>query len=149
MANKKEENKEEKKGGFFSKKEEEEKKVNTQPSAEIYAQVNEAIRRIRIIEGTSSQLRKKIQLNDQNRLNSTKEINTEILTINEDVKEIKKSLIEINEKIAQIGKELQLFAKKNDVKVIQKYMKFWEPLKFVTHDEIETIVKEIMQQSKK
>lgn len=123
--------------------------VETEPAPEIYNQINEAMRRIRSLEETNSNVRRKIQLNDQNRLHSTKEINTEIITINEDIKELKKEIIKLNEKITQIGKELQLFAKKNEVKVIQKYMKYWEPLKFVTHDEIGTIVKEIIQQYKK
>jgi len=138
--------KKEEKKGILDKKE---TPVETQPAPEIYNQINEAMRRIRSLEENNNNLRRKIQLNDQNRLHSTKEINTEIITINEDIKDIKKEIIKVNEKIAQIGKELQLFAKKNDVKVIQKYMKFWEPLKFVTHNEIETIVKEIIQQSKK
>ena len=52
-------------------------------------------------------------------------------------------------KLLRLEKSCNCLQKKNDVKVIQKYMKFWEPLKFVTHNEIETLVKEIIQQSKK
>ena len=51
---------------------------------------------------------------------------------------------DINGKIGQIAKEMQIFAKKDEVKTLQKYVTMWEPIKFVTENQVEEIVKEII-----
>ena len=109
-------------------------------------QINDVSRRLRIAEENYSNLRKKTQLTDQNMLKSNKRIDTEIKAINEDTKEIRKEIGDINSKIGQIAKELQIFAKKDDVKTLQKYVNLWEPIKFVTHDQVENIVRDIIEE---
>ena len=108
----------------------------------LYAQINDLGRRLRTTEGSYSNLRKKTQLTDQNMLSAHKRIGREIKAINEDIKEVKRSMEDINGKIGQIAKELQIFAKKDDVKTLQKYVTMWEPIKFVTEDQVEEIIKE-------
>ena len=44
-------------------------------------------------------------------------------------------------------KHMQIFAKKDEVKTLQKYVTMWEPIKFVTENQVEEIIKE--QLSKK
>ncbi|MBC8444403.1 hypothetical protein H8D83_02340 [Candidatus Woesearchaeota archaeon] len=109
-------------------------------------QINDVSRRLRIAEENYSNLRKKTQLTDQNMLKSNKRIDTEIKAINEDTKEIRREIEDINSKIGQIAKELQIFAKKDEVKTLQKYVNLWEPIKFVTHDQVENIVRDIIEE---
>jgi uncharacterized protein (DUF342 family) len=113
---------------------------------EIYHQINQLSRRLRVAEENYSGLRRKSQLTDQNMLKSNKELKTEIKTINSDIHDIKIELKEINEKIEQIAKEMPLFAKKNDVKVIQKYVNLWDPVRFVTPNQVKEIVKDMLNQ---
>ena len=54
---------------------------------------------------------------------------------------------DINGKIGQIAKEMQIFAKKNEVKTLQKYVTMWEPIKFVTENQVEEIVKDIISKT--
>ncbi len=109
-------------------------------------QINDVSRRLRIAEENYSNLRKKTQLTDQNMLKSHKRIDVEIKTINEDIKEVRRDINEINGKIGQVAKELQIFAKKDDVKTLQKYVNLWEPIKFTTHDQVEKIVRDIIEE---
>ncbi|MBW2985042.1 hypothetical protein KY313_00090 [Candidatus Woesearchaeota archaeon] len=110
----------------------------------IYAQINDLGRRLRTSEGSYSNLRKKTQLTDQNMLSAHKHINMEIKAINEDIKDIRRDMEDINGKIGQIAKELQIFAKKDEVKTLQKYVTMWEPIKFVTENQVEEIIKDIL-----
>ena len=77
-------------------------------------------------------------------LTSHKRIDKEIKTINEDIKEVRREMEDINGKIGQIAKEMQIFAKKDEVKTLQKYVTMWEPIKFVTENQVEEIIKEII-----
>ena len=72
-----------------------------------------------------------------------KRIDKEIKTINEDIKEIRREMEDINGKIGQIAREMQIFAKKDEVKTLQKYVMMWEPIKFVTEKQVEEIVKDM------
>ena len=122
--------------------------ANPQPAPTIdpnlYAQINDLSRRLRTTEGSYSNLRKKTQLTDQNMLTSHKRIDKEMKAINEDIKEIRREMEDINGKIGQIAKEMQIFAKKDEVKTLQKYVTMWEPIKFVTENQVEEIIKDMM-----
>ncbi len=122
------------------------KSVQQQTDPEIYTQINELSRRLRVAEENYSGMRRKSQLTDQNMLSSNKDIKTEIKAINSDLHDLKIELKEINEKIAQIAREMPLFAKRNDVKVIQKYVQLLDPMRFVTINQVKTIVKETLKE---
>jgi|TARA_Y100000310_G_scaffold344685_1_gene458799 hypothetical protein len=105
-------------------------------------------RRLRILEESFTNLRRAQQLTDQNMLAKNKLFTTEIRTMVSDIKEIKKEIAEIKEKILDLVKELQTSAKKDQVKVLEKYINLWNPVKFVTQNEVEQIVKEMLEKKK-
>ena len=45
-------------------------------------------------------------------------------------------------------KEIQQLARTEDVKVIERYLHLWDPLKFVTRDELEDLVREVLEKKK-
>ena len=47
-----------------------------------------------------------------------------------------------------IVKELQITAKRSEVKVLEKYINFWNPANFVTQNEVESLVKNILKKNK-
>ena len=110
---------------------------------EIYSQINEISRRLRVAEENYSGLRRKTQLTDQNMLNTNKGTDTEIKAINSDIHDLKVELKEIKDKLAQIIKEIKLFAKKEDVKVVQKYIQLWDPMRFVTPGQVKQIIQDM------
>ena len=48
----------------------------------------------------------------------------------------------------ELVKELQTAAKRDEVKVLEKYINLWNPVKFVTQNEVEQIVKEMLEREK-
>ena len=44
--------------------------------------------------------------------------------------------------------ELKNAAKRDEVKVLEKYINIWNPVKFVTQNEVESIVKDMLNRHK-
>jgi len=70
-----------------------------------------------------------------------KRLGDEIRTINEDVKEIKSDLSTIRDITKNTVKELEFFARKENLKVLEKYINLWNPLNFVTKEEVLELIK--------
>lgn len=129
---------EEPKKGLFSH----EKKKDT--SQDVLAEVNMVGRRLRVMEEQYNNLRRKIQVTDQNMLSYNKKNITEIRTVNMEMSELRRTIEDIQNNILLIIKELRLCAKKEEVNVLQKYINMWEPVNFVTRQEVERIVEEAL-----
>ena len=118
------------------------------PQTDISGEVNSLGRRIRVLEERYTNLRTKSSVTEQNMLSRNKSIVTETKTINSDVHDIKVEIAEIKDTLVMLMKELQNLAKKDEVMVLQKYINLWDPTKFVTQNEVEDIVKEIIEKDK-
>jgi hypothetical protein len=62
---------------------------------------------------------------------------------------LKNSVEEVKERIRMLVSELRESAKQTDLDVLKKYMNYWEPIKFVTQEEVESIVRGILEEEKK
>ena len=97
-------------------------------------------RRLRILEESITNIRRALQVTEQNMLGKHKMFTTEIRTLTSDIGEIKIDISEIKEKILGVVEELKEAAKRDEVKVLEKYINYWNPVKFVTQNEVEEIV---------
>ena len=105
-------------------------------------------RRLRLLEESFTNIRRTLQVTEQNMLGKNKVFATDIRTLTSDIGNIKTEIAEIKEKIFDLVKELKETAKRDEVKVLEKYINFWNPVKFVTQNEVEAIVKEMIQKEK-
>lgn len=103
------------------------------------------ISRLRVLEERYTNLQTELRVTEENMINRNKKLTTEIKTLTLDINELRKEVNEIKDKILMIIKELQNCAKKEDVKVLQKYIEMWEPMNFVTHKEVDDIINEKLQ----
>ncbi|MBN2454023.1 hypothetical protein JXB11_00605 [Candidatus Woesearchaeota archaeon] len=127
-------------GGLFGRRE--------APMPQPADQFGEIIRRLRNLEERYSNLERRLQVNEQNMLASDRKMNSDIKVFGSDLLETKNEIEELKEKIRMLIKELRESAKVEDVEVLKKYMSFWEPMRFVTQDEIEGIVRRILEDKK-
>jgi len=114
----------------------------------IYNELNSLSARLRIAEERYTNLRKKSQLVEQNMLTGHKNTNLEVKSINAELNEIKREISDVKNKISLMINEFQTFAKKDELKVVEKYVNLWEPMKYVTQNEVENIVRKIMEEEK-
>jgi predicted transcriptional regulator len=68
-------------------------------------------------------------------------LSKEIKNMNEEIVELKRNLYEIKEVTEKIIKEMNVFAKKESVKVLEKYINLWNPVKFITEEDVRKILR--------
>ena len=105
-------------------------------------------RRLRLLEESITNIRRALQVTEQNMLGKNKLFATDIRTLTSDISDMKTEINEIKERMLDLVKELKETAKRDEVKVLEKYINFWNPVKFVTQNEVEAIVKEILKKEK-
>ncbi len=71
-----------------------------------------------------------------------KKVLSEVRTINTDIKEIKTELFNIKEILRHLVSELERTARKEEVKVLEKYINLWNPMNFVSETEVKKMIQE-------
>ena len=107
--------------------------------------VNTVSRRLRLLEESFTNLRRFFQVTEENMIVKNKHFSAEIKTLVSDVNEIRKEIHELKEKLSLVIRELQTVARKEDVKVLEKYINLWNPVRFVTQNEITQIIDEVLE----
>lgn len=132
------------KGGVFHKS-----PVQALPDASlITGELNDITRRLKVLEERYINLRRKTQVTDQNMLEHNKRITTELKLFGSELTDLKKDIFDIKSTIRKIITELQMAAKKEDVAILQKYINLWQPMNFVTQKEVESIIRDILEEKK-
>lgn len=124
-------------GSFFGKHETE---ISPISLIDISNQINNLSRRLRIMEERYTNLRRNTQLTDQNILRFNKDFQREISIASSDLSEMRRDFIDLRDKVRLIVRELVECAKTDDVKVLERYINMWDPIKFVTKEEVDKIV---------
>ncbi len=96
--------------------------------------------RMRSLEGKYSQFGERLLVVNQNMIEEYKKLMKELHALEEQMREIRLEMDRTQESMKDVVKELSLFAKKGDVKVLEKYINLWDPLKFVTEQDVVRIV---------
>lgn len=110
---------------------------------EVTKQLDEIMRRLKLIEERYSGARKKSQFTEQNMLKDTKEIFEDMSLLNNTVSELKGEISELNEKLSKLTEEVKSSAKKDELNVLSKYLDFWQPLEFLSRAEAERMIRDM------
>ena len=121
------------------------KKQQSQEMDQVLLRVNDAITRLRILEERFLNLREKSQLTEENMLKSDKKMFGEFKSINEDLALVKREVNDVKEKISLVIAEMRNYASKQDFRVLQKYIELWQPIQFVTREEVAKIVDDALE----
>ena len=125
------------------------KKAPAQPDFKAFTEdIGNLGRRLRLLEESITTIRRALQVTEQNMLGKNKLFATDIRALTSDISDMKTEINELKERMLDLVKELKETAKRDDVKVLEKYINFWNPVKFVTQNEVEAIVKEILKKEK-
>ena len=97
--------------------------------------------RVRILESRYSLMRDRLFLINQNMLTEYKKLGRDINFLSTEVKDIKQDINETKNLLRKIIDELQNFAKKDDLKVVQKYLDIINPMNFMTEEDVKKLVR--------
>ena len=96
--------------------------------------------RVRGLEGKYNLLRDRVLIINNNMVEEYKKVMAEFKAINTDLKEIKEETFKLKESIRHLLKELEGFARKEDVRFLEKYINLWNPMKFVTESDVINLI---------
>lgn len=108
---------------------------------EVTKSISDLASSIRILEDRYLNLRKKSQITDQHLIELQKEYFKEKKHLNQELIETKIKLQNITEELKIMQGELKDVVKQKDLKVLNTYLDFWEPIQFVTRKEVEQLIK--------
>ncbi len=129
--------------GLFSSK-----KPDTSPNLlmQVTSQINNVATRLKIMEDRYNNLRRKIQVLEDNMLRDQKKTDTDLKATNAVVTETNQTINQLKDNVKLIINELKLCAKNEDVDVLKRYIELWEPLQYVTHNEFDHRVQDIVDE---
>jgi len=116
--------------------------------APVSEELESTINRLRILEERYTNIQVELRVTEENMIKRNKKLTTDIKTLTLDINEIRKEIDEIKNKVLMIIKEIQGYARKEEMGVLQKYIEMWEPMNFVTHKEVEEIINEKLAQKR-
>ena len=111
----------------------------------IASDINALSRRLRLLEEGFTNLRKFFQVTEENIIAKNKHFSADIKTLTSDINEIRKEIQELKDKLLLVIRELQTVARKEEVKVLEKYINLWNPIKFVSQNDVEQIINEVLE----
>ncbi len=94
------------------------------------------LRQLRVLEDRYVNLRRKAQLTDENLLSQEQHVQKEIRSLTDELTEIRRQLASVKQGLLSVEGELGHCATIYDIKTIEKYLQYWEPLGFVTQTEL-------------
>ncbi len=105
--------------------------------------------RTRLLESRYSILRERLLVVNQNLISHYRNLYQEIKHLKDDMKEVKTDIFEMKEALRNVIEDLQSCAKKENLKVVEKYINLWNPLNFVTEEEVLELIKRGGKNSRK
>ena len=109
----------------------------TQNPVDVISEINS---KLRSLESKNSLLAEHLLTVNQNSIEEYKRLGKDISSLNSEIKKLKEEMYTLKQALNGFLREIDFFAKKSDIKVLEKYINLWNPLDFVTEDEIDMII---------
>lgn len=105
--------------------------------------------RVRTLENKYELLAERVLIANQNMIESHKRLSSEFTKVNQELQDLKSTIITFKETMRKLVDEISEFASKQEVKILESYINMWNPLKFVTTEEVEKIIDEKLKKGDK
>jgi len=101
--------------------------------------------KIKDLDEKNSLLNEKTLLLGQSFLKQEDHLMKEMSMLKDELRGLRNDFDRLKEGVNHIIHESENFARKEELKLVEKYMKIWEPLKFVKEDEVRRMISEAMK----
>lgn len=106
--------------------------------------MNELANRLRVLESKHGTYAEKLLVMNQNMIEEHKKTISEIKSVRQDLVNINKDIETVKNVVKHLSDEAGKFAKNQDVKVLQKYIDYWNPMNFMTEKDVLKLVDKIL-----
>ena len=131
-------------GGGEKAHEEFKEKVDTHSKALITV-----VERQKDLESSVDLLGEKLELVDHNSVKNFKKIFNDMKSIRDDLRDLKTDLTSLKDYNVKITKQLKIMTTKDEVMKLEKYIDLWNPMDFMTRQEVEEMNKKTINELKK
>lgn len=100
----------------------------------------EIANRLRILESKQSLHSERLLVMNQNMIEEYKKLIKDIRNIESEIRALKVDLQNVKTIMKHLTEEASAFAKKDEIQLLEKYIKMWNPLNFVTETDINNIL---------
>lgn len=107
------------------------------------------ISRLKDSENSLDIMSEKIEMLDHNAVANFKKISNDIKSLRQDIRDINEHIAEIKEFNQRMSKQIKLMATNDEVIKLEKYIDLWDPMQFVTKEELEASQKKFIEGLKK
>jgi len=97
------------------------------------------------LDEKNSLLKEKTLLLGQSFLKQEESLTKEMALLKDEIGELKMEIERLKEGISHIIHESENFARKEELRIVDRYMRLWEPLKFVKEDEVKRMISEALK----
>lgn len=96
--------------------------------------------RVRTLENKYNLLGERLLIVNQNMIEEYKRLLREMKILNDDLREMRQEVFITQDTMRNVVKEMELFAKKEQIKILERYVDLLNPMRFVTEEEVEKII---------
>ena len=118
-------------GGEKEQQKEFKEKVDTHSKA-----ILTVVERQKDLENTLDFVNEKIELLDHNTIKNIKKVMNDMKVLRDDVRDLKQEVKDLREFNSRVQKQLQIMTTKDEVEKLEKYIDLWQPMDFVTRQEL-------------
>lgn len=108
--------------------------------------LGQTLRILRMLEERYSTLRKKMQMSDQNIIDDTNKIFTQLKLIVKDISDLKIKIEDMRIKLDMFQNEIKEMATRQDLTVLQRYIELWEPMQFMTEKQAINLIRDALKE---
>jgi len=124
-------------GNIFGTNNEEKKKVEFESKVDSHSKaILTVVEKHKALESSLDLLTEKFDLIDHNSIKNFKKLFDEIKNLKGELRDIKHEIKDIKEFNGKVTKQLKLMTTKDEVTKLEKYIDLWNPMDFVTRDEL-------------
>lgn len=117
-----------------------EKEVQPQGLDPVQKGIGDLSRRLRVLEERYVVLRRKGQLTEENLMSDIKDVREEVEKTRQEALELRRLMADIDDKLDRFLEQVKTAAPRQDVLVLKKYLEMWDPIQYVTRDEVRRAV---------
>ena len=113
-----------------------------QPGPQPGGQLAAIATKLKLAEGKYANLQKRNRITEDALLALERDVRAELRVLTEQLVEVRRKVQDVNLKVDAIHGELANVVQKHEFTVVERYLDLWQPLRFVTRDEAQRLIKE-------
>lgn len=105
--------------------------------------------RVRLVEDQLNNIRGHLELIDSSMVDKHKTIVKELRSLEDNGRELRAEMAKLNDLVERTIKRLESLSSKEEVKVLERYIEMWQPMNYITRDELKSLVQKIIKEQTK